>query len=102
MNQEQIISNLISNSILMTAHLANEVCIQTNGVSIIPETDYLYIVKEFQVRLAKRIIPVKSQDDVKDEARKFITELLSKLTKGVEDESFVGVPNSVESNTVDK
>lgn len=102
MNQEQILSNLIANSIVMTAHLANEICIQTNGAFIIPETDYLYIVKEFQVKLAKRLMPVKSQEDIKDEAKKFITDLLSKLTKENENESSNGVSDSVESTSVDK
>jgi hypothetical protein len=78
MNQNEIIGQLVANSIILTAQLANEVCIQTRGEFIVPESDYIHLVKEFQVRLAKRLMPVKTNADVKEEASKFISELLSK------------------------
>ena len=86
MNQNEIISGLVANAILTTAQLANELCIQTKGEFIIPEADYLHIVKEFQYRIAKRIMPIKTSDDLKDEATKYIKELLE-ISKGSENGS---------------
>lgn len=85
MNQDQVISSLVGHAIILTAHLANEVCIQTNGQFIVPENDYLEIVKEFQFRLSKRIMPVKSEQDLKEESKKYIAELIKNSTKGTED-----------------
>lgn len=85
MNQNEIIQGLIANSILITAQLSNEVSIQTKGEFIIPEQDYLHLVKEFQVRIAKRIMPIKTQSDLKDEAQKYVSELLESLKKEPED-----------------
>lgn len=76
MNQGEIVQNLIANAIMLTAQLANEVTIQTKGEFLVPESDYLHLVKEFQVRLAKRIMPVRTQEDIKEEAKKFIAEII--------------------------
>lgn len=81
MNQNEIIQGLVANSILLTAHIANEVSIQTKGESIVPEQDYLHLVKEFQVRIAKRIMPIRTQEDLKEEAKKFVTELIENSNK---------------------
>jgi hypothetical protein len=81
MAHDEVISNLIGNAILLTAQLANEFCIQTKGEFIIPEADYLHLVKDFQVRVSKRIMPVRTQEDLKSEATKYVTELLEKSKK---------------------
>ena len=85
MNQNEVLSGLITNAILMTAQLANEVCIQTKGEFLVPETDYLHLVKEFQYRIAKRIMPIQTQDDLKEEARKYILEIIEASRKGEQD-----------------
>jgi hypothetical protein len=101
MNNE-IIQSLIGNAIITTAYLANELCIQTSGQNIIPEEDYLYIVKDFQTVISKRIMPVKSQDDIKEEAKKYIKELLSRLTKESENESTNGLSHSSPTDPASK
>ena len=84
MNQNEVISGLVANAIITTAQLANELCIQTKGEFIIPEADYLHLVKDFQYRIAKRIMPLKTSQELKEEATKFIKELLE-ISKGRED-----------------
>jgi hypothetical protein len=107
MNQNEIITSLIANSIITTASIANEISIQTKGEYIIPESDYLHIVKEFQVRLSKRIMPLVTQDDLRGEVKSYVEGLLSKhlaseiKEKDVIDESN-GVPDSAEAYSVNK
>jgi hypothetical protein len=101
MNQNEILSGLIANAVIITAHLANEICVQTQGQYIIPEEDYLHLVKDFQVSLAKRIMPVKSRDDIKEEAKKFITALMESFKKGDEDGLSDGATAQVTRNDSD-
>ena len=99
MNNE-IIQSLIGNAIITTAYLANELCIQTNGQNIIPEEDYLYIVKDFQTIISKRIMPMKGPQDIKEEAQKYIKGLLLRLTKESENESASGLSHSSPTDPV--
>lgn len=87
---------LIANSILTTALLANEVCIQTKGEFILQEEDYIYVVKNFQTELTRKIVPIKTQSELKEEARKYITEILKKLSS---EESNDSGANSTESKS---
>jgi hypothetical protein len=82
----QIIGELISNAIITTAYIANEMCVQSNGMFLIPETDYLHYVKDFQATMARKIVPIKTTEDFKEEVKKYIREILSKH-KEVEDGS---------------
>jgi hypothetical protein len=91
--QQQHLSSLIGNAIVTTAVLCNEISIQTDGKFILPEEDYLLLVKDFQTVLSKRLMPVKSSLDVKEEARKFVKDLVEKYI-GSEDESST-IPSGV-------
>lgn len=73
---EQIAMNLVSNAIVTTAMLANEMNIQTKGEFLIPEEDYLHYVKAFQFKLSKRLVPIQSKEDLKLEAKAYIAEIL--------------------------
>lgn len=73
---EQILAEVISNSIITTAILANEMCIQSNGLYILPEVDYLYYVKDFQFKISRRLMPIKNQEDLKLEAKAYISEII--------------------------
>lgn len=76
--QEQIIGQMVANSIMTTALLANELCIQSKGEFIIPEIDYVAYVKDFQVIISRSLHPVLTNEILKEEAKKYISELLSK------------------------
>jgi hypothetical protein len=80
-NENQV-NGLISNAILTTAMLSNEVCIQTKGESLFPEHDYVSLVGNFQLIMSKKIMPPKNQTELKEEAKKYITDILRKLNEG--------------------
>ena len=69
-------NTLIESSILLTAMLANEISIQTNGELIFSEEDYPTIVKNFQVSITKQIMPLKTKEDMLALSKKYIKELL--------------------------
>jgi hypothetical protein len=75
---------MVANAVLTTALLANEICIQTKGEFVLQEEDYIVVVKNFQVALSRKIMPVKTQADLKEEAKKYIADLLKQLSSGVE------------------
>ena len=92
---------MVANSILTTALLSNEVCIQTKGEFILQEEDYIIVVKNFQAQLAKKIVPIRTQDELRDEAKKYIADLLLKLNNGVSNEvTENGSSDNSESNKV--
>jgi hypothetical protein len=66
----------VFNAIFTTALLANELCVQTQGQFIIPELDYIHYVQDFNYKMAKKIIPIKTHDDFKDEVKKYVSELI--------------------------
>ena len=85
---------IVGNAILTTALLANEVCVQTKGEFILQEEDYIYVVKNFQVALSKKIMPVKTQEELKQEAKKYISELLIQLSSNGEENGESGTNKS--------
>jgi hypothetical protein len=76
------VGNLLNNAITTTAILANEVSIQTNGEFLMHEQDYVSLVGNFQLVLSKKIMQPKTADELKDEAKKYITDILKKLNMG--------------------
>lgn len=85
--QEQIIGQMVASSIMTTALLANELCIQSKGEFIIPEIDYVAYVKDFQVIISRSLHPVLTNEILKEEAKKYISELLSKNQESLNAES---------------
>jgi len=81
------VNGLISNAILTTAMLANEVSIQTNGEFLFQEPDYVKLVSNFQLVLSKMIMQPRSQQDLKDAAKKYITEILNQINKDNENDN---------------
>jgi hypothetical protein len=96
MNNE-VLGQLIANGIVTTALLSNELCIQTKGEYLIPESDYLHYVKDFQHTLARKIVPVSSLEGMREEASKYISELITKL-KGNEDGTDSGTASTTGEN----
>lgn len=85
--QEQIIGQLVSNSILTTALLSNELCVQSKGEFIIPENDYVAYVRDFQVIISRSLHTVITNEILKQEAKKYISELLLKYQESSNAES---------------
>jgi hypothetical protein len=91
MQNTEIIQSIIANAIVTTARLANELSIQTKGEFLIPEEDYIHIVKDFQAVLAKRIMPLKTKTDLEEESRKYISQLLANHKEKEDDRSGTAV-----------
>jgi predicted RNase H-like HicB family nuclease len=70
------ISNLVKNTVIMTASMVNQVTIQTNGEFIFPPHDYVVMVNNFQISLAKRIMPLKTLEEVEEAIKLYVTALL--------------------------
>jgi hypothetical protein len=97
MNNE-VVGQLIANAIVTTALLSNELCIQTKGEYLIHESDYLHYVKDFQDTLARKIVPVSSLEGMREEASKYISELLIIKLKGNEDGTDSGTASTIGEN----
>ncbi len=78
MNGGDIIKQMVGNAVLITGVIANAWFVETKGEYLIPEEDYLDLVNAFQTRLAKRLMPAKTIQDLREEAQKYVAETFAK------------------------
>lgn len=87
------VGNLINNAILTTAMIANEVCIQSKGEWMLPEQDYAPIIQNFQLVMSKKIMPPKTHNELKEEIKKYVTEIIKQLSEGESNDKGIGGDN---------
>jgi hypothetical protein len=100
-NNNQI-GSIVNNAIMTTALLANEVCIQTKGEFLFHEQDYSRLVGNFQIMISKKIMPPKTQQDLRNEITKYITDILKQLNEEKSNDNTSGTSvTDTESKSID-
>lgn len=89
---------LIANSIITTAGIANELFIVSNGTMLLAETDYVTLVANFQQAMAKKIMPIKTTLEFKEEIKKFVAELYPSLLQQFNDKESSNATESDQSS----
>ena len=73
------IGEVINATIATTALLANRFSVALKGEYLLPDEDYIRLVPEFQRRLSRLIMPIRTKDELVAKADEFINELLKEM-----------------------
>ena len=79
--------NAVANAVATTCLLCNAVQIRTKGEAMMAVDDALPLYTEFQRRMQTRLMPIKSQEELKEEVIKFISEIYEALERQQEEAS---------------
>jgi len=84
---EEIIKLMVGSAVMSVTAICNEWIVQTQGKYLLPEEEVLSLLEEFQHRLAKRLMPAKTIDDIREEAAKFVSDILARAKEALNADS---------------